>query len=94
MNVEEENTFLEKLHKAKIDIQINMSIKAILKHRSPTQLELLHKIPVYTVPVAKEGIRAISLNLPKQDIDTLVSFSLVVKSLLQTGYHYNQCLRQ
>lgn len=77
MSLEEEQFFLEKLSKATRDIQIDMAIEKILSYRSTQEIELLHRLSVYPVPVAKEGIEKIASDLPKEALDILVSFSLV-----------------
>jgi len=76
----EEENFLKELSTAKRDLQVNMAIEKILSFRSPEEIELLHRLSVYPVPVPKEGVRKISRDLPKDSIDILVSFSLVTKS--------------
>ncbi|NEW60814.1 tetratricopeptide repeat protein, partial [Sulfurovum sp. bin170] len=79
-NHTEEENFLKELSTAKRDIQVNMAIEKILSFRSPQEIELLHRLSVYLVPVPKEGVRKISRDLPKDSIEILVSFSLVTKS--------------
>ena len=54
-----------------------MAIEKILSYRSTQEIELLHRLSVYPVPVAKEGIEKIASDLPKEALDILVSFSLV-----------------
>ena len=80
MNELDEEQFLAKLSEATRDIQIDMSIAKILSYLSQEERDLLERITVYHVPIPQEGVRKIALDLPKEGLARLVSFSLVEKS--------------
>jgi len=80
MSDEDEDRFLEKLSTATKEIQTDMAIEEILKARKPQEIELLERSTVYPVSVPRDGIRKISLDLPKEALDILVSFSLMQES--------------
>ena len=80
MNSLDEEQFLAKLSKATREIQIDMSIEQILSYLSKDERELLEKITVYEVPIPQEGVRKIALDLSKEALGRLVSFSLVEES--------------
>jgi len=65
-----------------------MALAKILSNRTPQQIELLQRIPNYHTSIPRTGIEAISLDLPSQDLDILVGFSLIEESL----YYYKRDL--
>ncbi|MDQ7086238.1 MAG: AAA family ATPase [Sulfurovum sp.] len=95
LNKEEENEFIIKVIKAKKEakeyIFTYMALEQILSRRTPKQIALLHRIPQYHTSIPREGIRAIALDLPKEDLDILVSFSLIEESL---HYHNDKKVAQ
>ena len=76
----DEDRFLEKLSTATKKIQTDMAIEEILKAKRPQERELLERSTIYPVSVPRDGIRKISLDLPKEALDILVSFSLMQES--------------
>ncbi len=80
MNSLDEEQFLAKLSTATREIQIDMSIEQILSYLSKEERELLERITVYDVPIPQEGVRKIALDLPKEALGRLVSFSLIEES--------------
>ena len=80
MSLKDEELFLKKLAKVTEEIQIDMAIEKILSTRTAEEIELLHRLTVYPVSVAREGVRKISLDLPQEALDSLVSFSLIEES--------------
>ena len=81
MSLEDEKAFLEKLSKVEEEMQIDMAIEQILSTRTQEEIELLRRLTVYPHPVIRGGVIKISNDLPKEALDTLVSFSLVEESL-------------
>lgn len=80
MNRLDEEQFLAKLSTSTREIQIDMSIEQILSYLSKDERELLERITVYDVPIPQEGVRKIALDLPKEALSRLVSFSLIEES--------------
>ena len=80
MNSLDEEQFLAKLSTATREIQIDMSIEQILSYLSKEERELLEQITVYDVPIPQEGVRKVALDLPKEALGRLVSFSLIEES--------------
>jgi len=80
MSSDDEDSFLESLSKAKESMRVDMAIEKILSYLNQDEMELLKRLSVYDVAVPKEGVINISLNLPQDTVEKLVSFSLVEKS--------------
>jgi len=80
MSSQDEDSFLENIAKATDKMKIDMAIEKILSYLSQEERTLLERLSVYDVPVPKEGVENIALDMPKETVERLVSFSLVEKS--------------
>jgi len=94
MQSDEESQFLDQLAQAEAEIQANMALSMVIKHRSQAEYQLLTKLQVYQTPVPIEGVIKLILDeeQPESLLDVLVAVSLVEKSYthdLQT--HEYQC---
>ncbi len=76
---EEEAAFLAQLAKAEQDTQTDMALATIIEHLPPEATRLLHRLPVFQVPVPLEGIVKLGLDLaePKALLGRLLAVSLV-----------------
>jgi tetratricopeptide (TPR) repeat protein len=80
MSSQEEDVFLESISQATDKMREDIAIEKILSYLSQEERGLLEQLSVYSVPVPKEGVVNISLDLPQDSVERLVSFSLVEKS--------------
>ncbi len=95
MNLEQEETFLEKLAQAEVEIQTDMALDQIIGNLSPDERELLQRLPAYHTPVPIEGIIKLVLDIhqaPETMLYRLLAVSLVEKQYYHTWQtHQYQC---
>ena len=82
MGLEQEEEFLARLAEQEAELQTNMALEELLNQCQPHELQLLHRMQVFEVPVPVEGLKKIS-DSPKQVppiLDELMARSLVEHS--------------
>ena len=80
MNIIEEEQLVASLRKATEEIQTNMLLELVYRHRTAEEQQLLRNLVAYEVPVAFEGVKALvldELEHPEKALDALLSVSLI-----------------
>jgi len=80
MDAGEEEVFLQQLQKAEAEIQVDMALEKVWRHRTAEEQELLRRMTAFEVPVALEGVQKIAMLDPQQPVEameTLLSVSLI-----------------
>ena len=80
MDAIEEEAFLDRLHHAESEIQVDMALEKVWSHRTVEEQELLRRMTAFEVPVASDGVQKLAIVKPQQPIEaleTLLSVSLI-----------------
>ena len=80
MDAGEQAVFLQQLHKAEAEIQVDMALEKVWSHRTAEEQELLRRMIAFEVPVAVEGVQKLAMLKPQQPVEamvTLLSVSLI-----------------
>ena len=75
----EEAAFLAQLERTAEALRVNMTLDALLERLDPAARALLDRLPAYDVPVPREGLLKLGLDLPDPDrlLQRLLDVSLV-----------------